>query len=114
MKPRSSARSAATPRRKAAPKGKLDRAELERYLWESADILRGSIDSADYKHYILGLLFLKRLSDRFQEESEAQEAEPRHEIIVPPSALWSAVQAAASNVGDALNAACSAIESQNP
>ena len=47
---------------------KLTRTELETHLWKSADILRGSIDSSDYKIYIFGFLFLKRLSDRFEEE----------------------------------------------
>ncbi len=41
--------------------------ELESHLWESANILRGSIDSSDYKNYIFGLLFLKRVNDVFQE-----------------------------------------------
>ena len=48
----------------------LSVAQLETYLWSAADILRGSIDSSDYKTYIFGLLFLKRLSDRFEEEAE--------------------------------------------
>ncbi len=60
----------------APPTGKLTREQLEGYLWSAADILRGSIDSSDYKNYILGLLFLKRLSDRFAEECEAQVNHP--------------------------------------
>jgi len=42
---------------------------LESHLWEAADILRGSIGAADYKNYIFGLLFLKRINDRFEEET---------------------------------------------
>jgi type I restriction enzyme M protein len=113
-------RDPADPRR-PPPARKLERAELERYLWASADILRGSIDSSDYKHYILGLLFLKRLSDRFQEECEILEAqsldpndETNHEIVVPNAATWTALQGVTSNIGAALNRACSALESRNP
>lgn len=47
--------------------GKLTLQQLESHLWESANILRGSIDSSDYKNYIFGLLFLKRLNDVFVE-----------------------------------------------
>ena len=49
----------------------LTRQELESSLWGAADILRGQIDSSDYKNYIFSILFLKRLSDRFDEEVEA-------------------------------------------
>ena len=45
--------------------------ELQSKLWQAADILRGQIDSADYKNYIFSILFLKRLSDRFDEEVES-------------------------------------------
>jgi len=38
----------------------LTLSQLESHLWRAADILRGSIDSGDYKHYIFGLLFFKR------------------------------------------------------
>lgn len=49
---------------------KLTQQQLESHLWESANILRGSIDSSDYKSYIFGLLFLKRINDVFEEQQE--------------------------------------------
>lgn len=93
---------------------------LERYLWSAADILRGSIDSSDYKNFIFGLLFVKRLSDRFDEECEALVAEgadpedpDEHPFFVPPRARWSQIQKTATNIGDTLNKACSALEEKN-
>ena len=50
--------------------GQLSLQQLESHLWESANILRGSIDSSDYKNYIFGMLFLKRLNDVFVEKAE--------------------------------------------
>ena len=46
---------------------KIDLETLKSHLWESANILRGGIDASDYKNYIFGMLFLKRLSDVFRE-----------------------------------------------
>lgn len=93
---------------------------LERYLWSAADILRGSIDSSDYKGFIFGLLFLKRLSDRFDEECEAlvaggEDAEDmdNHQFFGPKRARWSEIQRVATNIGEALNKACSALEGAN-
>lgn len=104
--------------------GKLTVTELEKYLWSAADILRGSIDSSDYKSFIFGMLFLKRLSDRFEEEAQkliedgededvAWNDPDEHQFFVPEKARWSAVQQTASNVGAALNKACAALEESN-
>src|SRR5262249_44851078 len=99
---------------------KLTRERLERYLWSAADILRGSIDAADYKNFIFGLLFLKRLSDRFNEECEALRAEgadpedpDEHQFFVPKRARWAEIQKIATGLGEALNKACAALEEQN-
>ena len=104
--------------------GTLTVDQFEGYLWSAADILRGSIDSSDYKNYIFGLLFLKRLSDRFEEEAEKLIAEgvseevawndpDEHQFFVPDRARWTAIQKTATNIGEALNVACAALEEQN-
>lgn len=102
------------------PATKLTREQLEGYLWAAADILRGSIDSSDYKNFIFGLLFLKRLSDRFEEECEqliAEGANPEdpdeHQFFVPKTARWSSIQKAATGLGEVLNKASAALEEAN-
>ena len=103
-----------------SPSDHLTIDRLEGYLWSAADILRGSIDSSDYKNFIFGLLFLKRLSDRFDEECEAlvagghdPEDADEHDFFVPKRARWSEIQKVATNLGETLNKACAALEEKN-
>ena len=102
----------------------LTQQELESKLWQAADILRGQIDAADYKNYIFSILFLKRLSDRFEEEVEAAVAQgvPReaalydtdeHEFFVPAEVRWAALAGASMNLGEKLNVAGHEIEYEN-
>lgn len=41
---------------------------FEKQIWNAANILRGNIDASEYKHVILGLIFLKYLSDKFEDQ----------------------------------------------
>lgn len=99
----------------ADPTSRLTLAQLESHLWGAADILRGSIDSADYKHYIFGLLFFKRLSDVWEEEYDDRlarygdaelAADPdEHRFHIPEGAFWRDVRRRTSDIGHHLNAA---------
>lgn len=112
---------------------KLTIGELNNFLWGAADILRGSIDSSDYKNYIFGFLFLKRLSDVFEEEAEkieqrelkkgrpeqtvkkiAWEEPDEHQFFIPLRARWTEIRKVSQNLGDSINKACGALENQNP
>lgn len=102
----------------------LRQAELEQKLWRAADILRGQIDSGDYKNFIFSMLFLKRLSDRFGEEVErsiasgmtrgiAETDHDEHEFFVPTDCRWGAISAGTMNLGEVLNRASARIEEEN-
>jgi type I restriction enzyme M protein len=97
--------------------------ELESHLWGAANILRGKIDSSDYKHYIFGLLFYKRICDVWEEEYEERLAEygddemardpDEHRFAIPDGMFWNDVRKKSTNIGEALNRAFHAIEDAN-
>jgi type I restriction enzyme M protein len=103
---------------------KLTQQQLESHLWESANILRGSIDSSDYKNYIFGMLFLKRLNDVFVEVAERIEKEEgedygwydhdEHQFFVPDRARWAHIRTITQDVGSAINVGFEALEEENP
>ena len=93
--------------------GKMNLTQLKQFLWSSADILRDRIDSADYKKYIFGLLFYKRISDVWDEEykkvldeyhdEEIAKSDHNHRFQVPKDCRWEVVQKQADGIGKKLN-----------
>lgn len=99
--------------------------ELEQYLAKAADLLRGSIDQADFKAYIFPLMFFKRISDVYLEEFEVALDESggdheyaafaeNHRFAIPEGNLWSDVREKTENIGTALQTAFREIEKANP
>ena len=99
--------------------------QLESHLWESANILRGPVDAADFKTYIFPLLFFKRISDVHDEEYQAALIESdgdeeyamfpqNYGFQVPEGCHWRDVRAVTTNVGQALQKALRGIEKANP
>lgn len=101
---------------------------FEKEIWDAACILRGNMDAAEYKQVVLGLIFLKYISDKFDakyqelvEEGEGME-EDRDEyaaeniFFVPPEARWGIVagKAHSPDIGTAIDNAMSLIERENP
>jgi len=92
---------------------KMNLSQLKQFLWKSADILRGKIDSSDYKKYIFGLLFYKRISDVWDEEyakvlaefgdTELARADYNHRFQVPKDCRWENLLGEAQNIGQKLN-----------
>ena len=117
--------------------------EFEAQLWAAADKMRGHMDASEYKHVCLGLIFLKYISDAFEEKREqllfgfsdpksewfikdepqrAEAAENRDEYLaanvfwLPPEARWHTIKAKAKSpeIGKVIDDAMGAIERENP
>lgn len=102
---------------------------IEKKLWEAADSLRKNIDAAEYKHIILGLIFLKYISDSFEilhkklKKNKAKYADPedpdeykrKNVFFVPPSARWSYLCSRAKHpeIGRTIDLAMDDIENKN-
>ena len=102
----------------------------EAQLWQMADALRGSMDAGEYKHVTLGLLFLKYISDAFEEQHARLQAEKKQGadpedpdeyralniFWVPPEARWSHLKAQArqATIGQLVDDAMAGIERDNP
>lgn len=103
---------------------------MEKQLWKAADKLRKNIDAAEYKHIVMGLIFLKYISDAFEDlynklneaKDEGADPEDRDEykaenvFFVPPSARWSYLlkRAKLPEIGKDVDSAMDAIERDNP
>lgn len=98
--------------------------ELEKYLWHSAVLLRTKIDAGAYKQYIFPLLFFKRLSDVYDEETQKALEETDgdtelsclpeyHNFMIPEGNHWNDVRTKSENIGKALVEAFKAIENAN-
>ena len=104
--------------------GRIAQRELESYLWGAAVVLRGLIDAGDYKQFIFPLVFLKRISDVYDEEhavaldiyrdEELADLPENHRFAIPNGCHWDEIRGTTENIGATILKAMRAIESANP
>lgn len=109
-------------------KNKNNSAEIgfEQKIWAAADILRGNMDAGEYKHVVLGLIFLKYISEKFEEryqellaeDDDVEDKDAYTEVnvfFVPPEARWDVIAKAAhtEEIGSVIDNAMRAIEKEN-
>jgi len=102
---------------------------LQKTLWATADKLRNNMDAAEYKHVVLGLIFLKYISDAFEQLNNELKADPladpedkdeymaKNVFYVPPTSRWGYLQhqrAKLPTIGKDIDDAMDAIEKDNP
>lgn len=99
--------------------------QLYSHLFEACNILRGPIDQDDYKSYVIPILFFKRISDVYDEETEEKKKElgediefypdeELHTFIIPDGCHWADVRNTSEDVGKAIVDAMMGIEHANP
>jgi type I restriction enzyme M protein len=108
---------------------RLDLPTLESWLWDAACVIRGPLDAPKFKDYILPLIFLKRLSDVFEDEVQrlgqefgdpklaARLVDQDHKLVrlyVPEIARWPAIRQRTTGLGEYLTNAARAVARENP
>ena len=99
---------------------------FEQKIWEAADLLRGNMDASEYKHVVLGLIFLKYISDKFDnryselqaDNDDVEDKDAYTEVnvfFVPPSARWNVIAESAhkAEIGTVIDDAMRSIEKEN-
>jgi type I restriction enzyme M protein len=99
--------------------------ELQSFLWGSAVLLRGLVDAGDYKGYIFPLIFLKRISDvwdeerevaldRYEHEESLADLPENHRFVIPVGCHWNDIRETTISVGAKIVSCMRAIEAENP